>query len=75
MNPETNKFEQLVSEALSTIRKNQGLVRPNGEPVPPHWPVFTEGELVTIKDYTFKVAHCGESYMVLEPTGPLEVKP
>lgn len=70
MNPETNRLEAL--RFIDDIRGSQ-LVRPNGEPVPPHWPVFAEGELVELKGYTFKVAHIGESYLVLEPTGPLVV--
>lgn len=49
------------------------LYRPNGEPVPKHWSIFKDGEQVVLKDYTFKVAHIGESYMVLEPVGPVIV--
>ena len=64
MNPETNKFEQL-SEGLS------GLLRPNGKPVPQHWTQFQMGELVVIKNYTFKVAYIGESALLFEPVGPL----
>ena len=76
MNPETNKFEALFVEALfATKQKSEQedsgtvLLRPNGEPVPKHWTVLTEGEHVVVKDYTFKVAHIGESYLVLEPVG------
>jgi len=81
MNPTTNKFEHLISEAYAeeSLRAIQergekivnSLLRPNGEPVPEHWSVFIEGELVTIKNSTFKVAHIGESHMLLEPAGPL----
>lgn len=76
MNPETNKFEKLkadvglqekLDDQLSVIQN--ALVRPDGTPVPKHWSIFTEGEDVVVKDYTFKVAHIGESYLVLEPVG------
>ena len=60
MNPDTNKFEKLV----------HGSVRPDGSPVPEHWSIFTVGEEVTIKDYTFKVAYIGESAILFEPVGP-----
>jgi hypothetical protein len=84
MNPETNKFEALfetkqkseqeLNRELVRIRdlvEDSGtvLLRPNGEPVPKHWTVLTAGEHVVVKDYTFKVAHIGESYLVLEPVG------
>jgi len=53
------------------MRAIAGLFRPNGKPVPGHWPIFKEGELIEIKNYTFKVAHIGESHMLLEPVGPI----
>jgi hypothetical protein len=46
------------------------LLRPNGDPVPKHWSTFTLGELVVIKDYTFKVAYIGETAITFEPVGP-----
>jgi len=58
---------------LAALERRSKLVRPNGEPVPDHWPIFTVGELVTVKNYTFKVAYIGESTLLLEPTGPLLV--
>jgi hypothetical protein len=51
------------------------LVRPDGTPVPKHWTVFTQGELVAIKGYTFKVAYIGETSILFEPVGPVIVKP
>lgn len=48
------------------------LLRPNGEPVPRHWPVFSTGEDVRIKDYMFRVAYIGETNLLLEPVGPVE---
>lgn len=86
MNPETNKFERLFSEQSDVLEKklkenckiNPGdfharLLRPNGEPVPAHWPVFEVGENVVLKNYTFKVAHIGESHLLLEPVGIVEL--
>lgn len=49
------------------------LLRPNGTPVPEHWSVFTVGENVVIKNYTFHVAHIGESHILFEPVGPVVV--
>lgn len=46
MNPETNKFEPLLESF-------DQLLRPDGTPVPKHWSVFTAGEHVVVKDYTF----------------------
>ena len=69
MNPETNKFEMLLRmENDDTVGM---LLRPNGEPVPKNWTLFSEGEHVNIKDFTFEVAHIGETYLVLEPIGPI----
>lgn len=80
MNPETNRFEQLVNpeDAIKSPgeigrmikRAESTLLRPDGTPVPPHWPVFTVGELVVIKDYTFRVAYIGETAILFEPVRP-----
>jgi len=48
-----------------------GLLRPNGEPVPQHWTQFQIGEVVVIKDYSFKVAYIGETSILFEPVGPV----
>lgn len=83
MNPETNKFEPLQpgeSKLEKAIAKlggkiadyHAGLLRPDGSPVPIHWSVFKIGELVTIKDYTFRVAYIGESNILFEPVKPDE---
>jgi len=72
MNPETNKFEMLKNKEL--VEKMAALIRPDGTPVPRHWPVFQTGELVVIKDYTFKVAHIGESYILFEPVSSADVR-
>ena len=81
MNPDTNKFEFLHHKMLDKFFEKErvfaaksigpDLVRPNGEPVPKHWSVFRVDEEVVVKDYTFKVAHIGESHLLLEPVGPV----
>jgi len=50
-------------EALTT------LVLPDGKPVPSHWAIFTVGEDVVIKGYTFRVAYVGETSLLFEPVG------
>ncbi len=66
MNPDTNKFEKLEKGLFG----DANLTRPDGSPVPKDWSIFTVGEEVTIKDYTFKVAYIGESVILFEPVGP-----
>jgi hypothetical protein len=51
-----------------------GLLRPDGTPVPKHWTVLTVDQHVVVEGYTFKVAHIGESHLLLEPVGPVVVK-
>lgn len=81
MNPETNKFEPLsedvkkFNEAMAKLKGAKvnchiNLLRPDGSPVPIHWSVFKVGELVMIKDYTFRVAYIGESNILFEPVHP-----
>ena len=67
MNPETNKFEMLHPDLFGKI------LRPNGEPVPQHWTQFRDGEQVEVKGYIFEVKCIGETYMVLEPVGPIVI--
>lgn len=54
---------------LKRMVQQQSLLRPNGEPVPQHWTQFQVGELVAIKNYTFKVAYIGETAILFEPVG------
>lgn len=62
------------TDRLAELSKGTGrLVLADGTPVPAHWPVFRTGELVTVKDYGFRVAHIGAAHLLLEPTGPLLV--
>ena len=81
MNPDTNKFEKLselqddierqIDEAMGKV--NPKLLRPDGTPVPKSWTIFTVGELVVIKNYSFKVVHIGESHILFEPVSIEEV--
>lgn len=88
MNPHTNKFEALTEAFLEDEMKHaeikhvdslkdslcSALVRPDGSPVPSSWTVLAVGELVDVKGYTFKVAHIGESHLLLEPVGIPEIE-
>jgi hypothetical protein len=81
MNPNTNKFEELfeaqeMEELIDAYRKERKetllpgqLVRPNGEPVPEHWSLFTVGEEIPIKGYVFRIAYIGETSILFEPIG------
>lgn len=84
VNQQTQKIEMLVQvaagepdDALFANRMRSlasghfGLLRPNGEPVPPHWPVFSVDELVVVKGCTLRVAHINESGVLLEPADPV----
>lgn len=82
IDPETNKIEFLkidpetqkqADNDLKKIHQHIGLLRPDGTPVPKHWSVFKTDELVVVKNYTFRVAHLGESYLVLEPVKPVDI--
>jgi len=59
-------------EAQSACDNGSVLLRPNGTPVPKHWTVFTIGELVDIKGYTFRVAYIGETNILFEPVSPTD---
>lgn len=72
MNPETNKFE-ILDEIRSSLTANTRLLRQDGTPVPDHWTIFHVGEIVIIKDYTFKVAYIGESVILFEPYNILPI--
>ena len=74
-NPDTNRFEQFYvrDEDNPPLGDFPQLFRPNGKPVPKHWSVFKAGEDVVIKNYTFKVAHIGESHILFEPVGPVMI--
>jgi len=81
MNPDTNRFEQLTEQKVAEpsgadtlgvfhkmVQQTQ-LIRPNGEPVPQHWTQFHLNEVVTIKNYSFRVAYVGETSILFEPVG------
>ena len=60
--------------AMEALFRHQTLLRPNGEPVPPHWVIFKVGEIVTLKNQTFKIGYLNEETLVLEPVS-LVIKP
>jgi hypothetical protein len=83
MNPDTNKFEPLSEGVRKLVEKLDyanperavypDIIRPNGEPVPKHWTVLTVGQDVVVENYTFTVAHIGESHLLLEPKGSVVI--
>jgi len=84
MNPNTNKFEELqtLTEKDLSIQKQidrlSGEIygefyRPNGEPVPKHWSIFRVGKNYVINNYTFKCVYIGETSILFEPVGIVEV--
>jgi hypothetical protein len=85
MNPDTGKLEKLTNIDQDELRKRiedsgetiskffDGLIRPDGSPVPESWTLFKVGELVELKEHTFEIAHLGDNYIVLEPRA-LEMK-
>lgn len=74
---DTEKANELVKKAIADGRikdmSSPKLLRPDGSPVPDHWPIFSEGEEISIKGYTFKVKAIGEDYLLFEPVGPLVI--
>ena len=64
-----------VQAACLVARQMKRPRRPKGEPVPEHRSVFRVDEVVTVKNYTFRVAYIGEGTLLLEPVGPLLVEP
>jgi len=60
--PKTPKIDEFMRQ----IQK-ASLVRADGSPVPKHWTVFKMGELVPIKEHTFRVAYIGKTSLLFEP--------
>ena len=82
MNPDTNRLETLTEETNETFEKLMDqkvdemlpkLFRPDGSPVPKHWAIFTVGEKVVIKNYTFEIKYLGEMGILIEPVGLLDL--
>lgn len=65
MNPDTNRFEAVEEVEGKLLRAL------NDEPVPDDWPVFNEGQELTLRGYRWKVEKCHESKLTLEAVGPL----
>lgn len=84
MNPDTGRFEPLAAATAEQVKELEKryaglyaaaagetvLVRPDGSPVPPHWAVYAQGDLVVINAHTFKVVYINECTLVLEPVRP-----
>lgn len=70
---EDNKELLRATLKAQTSHDEPILIRPDGSPVPKHWSIFTVGEKVAIKNYTFRVGHISESTILFEPVGPVLV--
>lgn len=85
MNPDTGKFEKLyempdgedLSEHVRRVNEiargfvgTPQLLRADGTPVPDHWSVFTPGEKVVIKNYTYEVVDISSERITFKPVGP-----
>ena len=87
MNSETNKFARLTDKMEACgpgdtanlgilskmVQRQTSLLRPNGEPVPQYWTQFQIGEVVSIKNYSFRVAYIGETAILFEPVGVVDI--
>ncbi len=84
VNPDTNRIEPLIeaddetSERLAALNRelrdyHVDILRLDGSPVPKHWTILKQGELIDIKGYTFKIVYIGETSILLEPVSPVIV--
>jgi len=67
----TDPYPVSVGVLHQIVQQQTSLLRPNGEPVPQHWTQFRVGEVVAIKNYSFRVAYIGETAILFEPLGPV----
>jgi len=73
---ETAEINKRMVESLKNLAKvasGSFLLRPDGSPVPGHWPILSVGTKVEIEGYTFRVGYIGESVVLLEPIGIVEI--
>jgi len=81
VNPNKNKIEKLypypLDRDITGLTSNDnledvaaGLLRADGSPVPKHWTILKQGELIDIKGYTFRIEYIGETAILLEPVKP-----
>ncbi len=70
--PFREKLEQHIAADQGFPNPYQ-FFQPNGKPLNALWSVFREGEIVVLKNRSFKVGHIGESHLLLEPQGVVEI--
>jgi hypothetical protein len=76
MNPDTNKLEHLtITDICKDGMMKSLILRPNGEEIPKHWAIFSVGEIVVLKEYSFKIAYMNETSILLEPCSLTICKP
>lgn len=66
------RMELAQIKRLFATQPPMSLLRPDDSPVPQNWSVFTVGERVVLKDYTFRVAYIDGVSITLEPIGPCQ---
>jgi hypothetical protein len=87
MNPDTNKFELSILPESEVVRIKKQIqehllaacmsgasakpLHPDDTLVPTSWVQFQIGEIVDIKNYTFRVAYINDSTILFEPVGPV----
>ena len=73
--PNGDVNDEYLDEFLSKFDDGEIKVyNADGTEVPKHTLSFKLGETVYIKDQSFKVVCIGESYLVFEPLGLIEIK-
>lgn len=65
-----NEIEGRFDEVERIAASPNGLVRPDGSPVPNDWPIFSMEELIVIKGASFRVAYIGDTAILFEPCKP-----
>ncbi len=65
MNPETNRFEE-VKEVGGKLYLG------DDAPVPPGWPVFKHGEIITLRRYRWRVDRMQGAELVLVGVGRVQ---
>lgn len=65
----SEQLRQVTADRDELLQDPQQLLRPDGSPVPKHWSVFTVGEHVVIKDYTFEVVDVSKDRILFKPIG------
>lgn len=69
MNPDTNLFESMASQAEADPKVVGKILDALGEPVSSHASRFDLGEKIEIKGYMFTVYAVGQDFITFKPVG------